>query len=376
MSVETTSQARDDWGQMSAASLARASGRGPHAAYASQDEMLEPGVLASILGRPVESVRREPRTVEESSTGAVFETIHLDGEAGASLISKTVERDRDWVAIATYDGVDREVRTWESGILGRLPGPAAHAVVAGARTESGYTVLMQDLSDHLLPSWSPIPDAEQALVLEAMASMHATFWMDPSLEDPFHGLSSLSSWIGHGAPRTMERLRLRMGPVGIADWIEAGWEKLPSVVDPQLADDLRAIADDPTLVVESMRDLPWTLVHSDLRPANTAVELGSQSAYFLDWARPCLAPPAMDMLYWLFTANSGVPDPRDELIEMYASALERRLGSRFSSDWWDRQLDLCFVAFVACFVPIMTQTNAEATLGWTDRCRPGLRALR
>jgi hypothetical protein len=339
--------------------------------------MLEPDVLASILGRSVRTVHRTPHTVDDSTTDAAFEAIHLDGAPGPSLISKTVERDKDWLAIATCDQVDREVRTWESGILARLPGPAAHAVVAAARTETGYTVLMHDISDHLLPNGYEVSlsNRHQAQVIEALASVHARFWMDPALSDPSLGLASLGSFIGSCSPRTVERIRLHMGRTDFTDWLEEGWDKLPSTVDPGLADDVRAIADDPTLAAETIQTLPSTLVHADPRPANLAVDPQTGSVYLLDWARPALAPPAIDLAYWMFTANQVAPVPREDLVSMYAATLERRLGSRFSSDWWEPQLDLCFVAFVASFAPIIANVNAEAAISWTERCRPGLRAL-
>lgn len=350
---------------------------GSRSAFASTDEMLEPDVLASVLGRPVAHVRRAPRSVEGSTTDATFESIYLDGEPRPSLIAKTVERDRDWVAIATHDRVDREVRTWESGILARLPAPATHAVVACARTDIGYTILMRDVSDLLLPNdpQADLPDEYQELAMRALASMHASFWMDPMLTDPSHGLATLSSFISHGAPRTVKRIQVRMGRTGFTDWLEEGWDRLPSAVDPQLAEDLRAIADDPTLIVQAMADQPWTLVHSDPRPANLALDPGTRSVIFLDWARPAVAPPAIDLMYWLFTANHVAPGPRGDLIETYEVALRSRLGSRFSSAWWEPQLDLCALAFVACFAPIMANISSEAIGGWAGRCLAALRRL-
>jgi hypothetical protein len=377
MMADTSALLPRDRRQLDPASHTRSSQTGARAAFASLDKMLEPDVLATILGRPVRTVQRTPHTVDDSTTDASFEAIRLDGAPGPSLISKTVERDKDWLAIATHDQVDREVRTWESGILARVPFPAAHAVVAAARTDTGYTVLMHDLSDHLLPNGygASLPNRHQARVIEALASVHATFWMDPSLGDPALGLASLRSFMGSCSPRTVERIRLRMGRTDFTDWLEEGWDKLPSTVDPKLADDLRAIADDPTLADEKMRGLPSTLVHADPRPANLAIDARTGRVYFLDWARPAVAPPAIDLAYWSFTANNDAPIPREDLLRGYAAALERRLGSRFSSDWWEPQLDLCFVAFVASFAPIIANINPEAAIGWTERCRPGLRAL-
>jgi len=350
----------------------------PRSAFASTDEMLSPDVLTSLLARPVRSVSREAFTpAGDSSTDAAFEAIHLDGEPTPSLITKTVERARDWVAIATRDDVDREVRVWEAGLLHRLSGPVTQTVVAGARSDSGYTVLMRNVSDWLLPDLPGVPPSasQQNLAIEAMASMHAAFWMDEALLDPFNGLSTLAGFTGHCAPGTLERIRVRMGASGMADWLEEGWDKLPTLTDARLAEDLRAVADDPTLVAETASAYPWTLAHTDPRPANVAIDEERRLVYLLDWTRPAVAPPAVDLLYWVFAANTACATPRAELIDAYSAALERRLGSGFSSTWWEPQLNLCFVAFVACFVPIIVNVNPDAVVGWTERCRPGLRTL-
>ena len=113
-----------------------------------------------------------------------------------------------------------------------------------------------------------------------------------------------------------------------------------------------------------------------LEPEVLAVDPNTGSVYFLDWARPALAPPAIDLAYWLFTANGGSPGPRQDLSRSYAATLERQLGTRFSSAEWEPQLDLCVVAFVAAFAPIIANTGSDAAVGWGERCRPGLRALR
>ena len=95
-------------------------------AAASVEEMLAPDALTQVLGRPVRSVERRPFTPTVwFSSGSVFEGIHLDSEVVPSLVMKTPDPDRDWGAITFDDRVDREIRVWETGLLDRLPPPAA-----------------------------------------------------------------------------------------------------------------------------------------------------------------------------------------------------------------------------------------------------------
>lgn len=361
----------------------RRTGPAWNTAYASTDEMLSAGSLAGILGRPVRSVERHPFAPPVwYSSGATFEGIHLDGEAVPSLVMKTAVPDHDWGAITFDDRVAREVRVWEAGLLHRLPSPATHAVVAAARSPSGYSVLMPNLSDLLLPDEQRASPgaAEQRLVLEALAAMHEEFWLDESILDPRISLASLGAFVGHLSLASLERVRAHMGAsIGrLVDeaWatIATGWERLRAV-DPGVAEVLWELANDPTPVVKAASGFPWTLVHTDPRPANAAIDATTQRVYLLDWTRPAAAPPAIDLVYWLWAGNEHLSMPREEVIESYRAALERRLGVRFSNDWWQPQLDVCFVAQFASFAPIIAGRQPDSVSWWIERTRPGLALL-
>lgn len=351
---------------------------GAHEVYGSRDRMLSAAALSEVLGSPVAQVRREPfATAGHSSTEAAFEAVYLDGATSPSLVAKTVTRSRDWVAIATHDTVDREVRAWEAGLLDRLHGPAAHAVRAGARDDATYSILMPDLSPHLLPDEhiaSPSP-VQQQLVVEALAALHAEFWMDDALGDGRLGLSSLALQVSHTSPSALERVRQQMGASPIVEWIARGWEQLPDLVDSRVAHDIRTLADDPAPLAAAAARFPQTLVHTDPRPANLAVDTAGGTVYFLDWARPAPTLPGYDLLYWVFTGDRHLAVPRDELIADYARALRRALGNQVSWDWWEGQLALSYLAFVASFAGIMAKAMPSALAWWIERAQPALRAL-
>jgi hypothetical protein len=351
---------------------------GAREVFSSIDVMLAPESLGHLLDRPVATVERtafEP--AGWSSTDAVFEGVHLDGEAEPSLLAKTVERAADWVAVATDDTVDREVRCWELGLLARLPAPATHAVVAAARSGSSYTVLMQDLSRWLLPDEGRIavPAAKHWLVLDALAAMHVEFWMDEELVDPALGLNRLASFIGHTAPSTLDRIRVKAGGASVISVIEDGWRRLPLVSDPSFAADVQWIADDPAPIVAAGARFPWTLTHGDVRPANLAIDSQDDRVFLLDWSRPTAAPPALDLAYWLFAGNQLRTVPNEDLIDFYVARLRSRLGSRFSYRWWEPQLRYSLLVVFACMAPFMAVSQPEAVAWWMERVRPEIWAL-
>jgi hypothetical protein len=352
--------------------------RGASEALSSLDELLTPAALTRSLGRPVKSVRREPfEPAGWSSTDAMFQAILIDDETEPSLLSKTVRRKADWVAVATDDTVDREVRTWESGLLARLPAPATHAVVAAARSARAYSVLMHDLSPWLLPdeAETAVPRNQQLLVLDALAAMHVEFWMEESLYDTALGLNSLATFIGHTSPSTMQTVRAKVGTPPVVGYIEDGWKRLPLVSDPAFAADVQWLADDPSPLVEAAARYPWTLTHTDPRPANLAIDDAGGRVFLMDWSRPTPAPPALDLAYWLFSGNRLDGIPHDDIIDAYVARLQRRLGRRFSMKWWAPQLDLCLLAVFVTTAPFIAAFQAEAVPWWTERVRSSLRTL-
>lgn len=346
-------------------------------AHPSLDVLLEPDELGTLLGRRVAEVRREPyEPAGWSSTDAVFEGVYVDAEAEPSLVAKTVRRDHDWVAVATDDTVDREVRCWESGLLDRLPASMRHVVVGTARTDAGYSLLMHEVSRWLVPNSRelPTPRPVQARVLEALAAMHARFWLDGSLHDRWLGLASLASFIGHTSPSSIEKVRHKGGTAELLDLAEEGWRRLPMVTDPSFAADVEWLAEDPALVARAAERWPWTLVHADPRSANAAIDDDGR-LILLDWARPVVGPPTVDLAYWLFGGNQHRAVPHTELIDLYAGSLRAHLGPRLPEDDWDALVAFGLLAVFVPMAPFIARFQPKAATWWMERVRPELLAL-
>lgn len=346
-------------------------------AYPDLDALLELSALGGLLGRRLASVRREPfEPAGWSSTDAVFEGVYLDGEATPSLLAKTVQRDHDWVAVATDDTVDREVRCWESGLLDRLPEPMSHVVLGAARTDRGYSLLMREVSRWLVENTaaSPATRQDQVRVIDALAAMHARFWLDATLHERSLGLASLSAFLGHTSPSATEKVRHKGGNPEVLDLAEEGWRRLPMLTDPSFAADIEWLAEDPALVARAAERLPWTLAHADARSANVAIDPDGR-VILLDWARPVVGPPTVDLAYWIFGGNQHRSVPHDELIEAYASSLRDHLGPRFSEETWDELLGLGLLAVFVPMAPFIARFQPEATTWWMERVRPQLLAL-
>jgi hypothetical protein len=343
----------------------------------SLDALLEPGELGMLLGRRVAEVRREPyEPAGWSSTDAVFEGVYVDGEREPSLVAKTVRRDHDWVAVATDDTVDREVRCWESGLLDRLPQSMRHVVLGTARTDAGYSLLMREVSSWLVPNTAatPTPRRLHAVVLDALAAMHARFWLDDSLTDRWLGLASLAGFVGHTSPSSIEKVRHKGGTSEVLDFAEEGWRRLPMVTDPSFAADVEWLAEDPALVTRAAERWPWTLVHADPRSANAAIDDDGR-LILLDWARPVVGLPTVDLACWLFGGNQHRAVSHTELIDLYARSLRAHLGPRLADDDWESLVALGLLAVFVPMAPFIARFQPEAATWWMERVRPELLAL-
>lgn len=348
--------------------------------YPSLDAMLEPTELAGLLGRPVDTVALAPMTtLGYSTTEADFRQVFVDGESTPAAVLKIVQWSRDWHAIATDDTQGREVAIWECGVLDRLPPAMGHAVRGAARFDDGAALLMDDLTRHLLPADVPFTPQRARGVLRAMAAMHATFWEDPPTDDLGASICPLERLLTRISAAMLTSLGGVLPDNQLVAHLPEGWDRLTSVVDPGVARDLQALADDPAPVVTALDGYPTTLLHGDLRGQNVAWD-GSR-AIAIDW-QPTVAPPAYDLAYFVFAA---VPLHPDEAMATYREMLATELGSAGSWSWWDDQLDICVAAVVAMMASPLALGEGEydprrdppwdSIHWWVARAARGLRLI-
>ena len=246
---------------------------------------------------------------------------------------------------------------------------------------------MPDITAHLAIPGARFSPARSAAILDAMAAMHAAFWEDVRLADATLGLCAPVHFLSHTSPRRASRMRDQLASF-VFDAIEAGWDALPSFFDPGLVRELRALADDPSAIVDALGSSPRTLVHSDIRPANLGLRDrvdGGAGVFIIDWGRPMFTAPAVDLGYYLgWTAVERATEV-DDSIAAYETRLRARLGPRLDDSWWPRQREIgilggllntiCFRALAAQGEDAIAATERAALAGWTDRMRGAVRML-
>jgi hypothetical protein len=242
---------------------------------------------------------------------------------------------------ATGDALCRAVAVWQQGLLDLLPPEIEHGILGCSLDEGGWAILMHDHASCMLP-YARFSPGTNTFLLDAMAALHATYLEAADLANPALGLCDLRHVYTVFAPATGWR------EMGAADEVPKrileGWALLPTLVEPDVADIIQGLLDDPTPLCTALARYPHTLVHGDWRHANHGLLPGDgRRLVLLDWQLATVAPPAVEMGRCLGTNSTLLPGTKEEAIACYRDHLTRRLGPRFHDDWWQPQLELALL---------------------------------
>lgn len=246
-------------------------------------------------------------------------------EAPASLIAKFPTTPQDTPSIYRaaqqrapaalqqhYQRCAREVRFYQTiAASGDVPTPRLYYGAADEAT-GRVILLLQDMQEvragDVLQGCS---STEAALILRAIAPLHARWWANPRLKT----FSWLPQWVGDSHAR-QERYNRQVGP-----FLERFGQQLPAFVS-EVIERLRfAYAH----VLTSLAEAPATLIHADLHLDNILFSPPGREppVTLLDWQGIALGPAVVDVA--LFVFGSLAVDQRraaeDELLQQYHALL-------------------------------------------------------
>jgi hypothetical protein len=319
--------------------------------YASLDAMLALETLSRLAGTPVTSVRRVPFVGGHSASGSSFLAIETNEADGPRLVLKQSSPACDWIVRATADTRGREVLAWESGLLDRLPPEITHPILACARDESGWSILMRDVSEEMMVDAivsDPITESEHLLILDALAALHAAFWEQPEIASPDRGYCSVPNLLLAFSPEVGRREWDHPNP--IPRIIAECWDLFWTVAEPDVAAIVRDLFDDPAPLCAALARFPQTVAHGDPRPSNLGIKRGSRPRLILlDWQLTGASVPGIDLAWYLSQMAYRLPIPRETTIARYRNRLEGHLGARLDDAWWQPQLDLSLLGHMLRF---------------------------
>jgi hypothetical protein len=301
------------------------------------DALSDPDALAAVVG-PVAFIERSPLvTLGYTYTGNTLERLdlHLASGGRQTLVLKRTATTLNWPAWRSGDAVGRETALLAepalTGVWEVLECPyRAFAVRLG---DAG--LLMDDLSDHLLPDIDePISVADEEALLAALAALHARYWESDVLRLPWLA-APVVRFALLGPMSSTEEAR-RPSPDVFFDDVRRGWEiafsRLPSHVKELLSRPASVLAAD-------CAGLPSTLLHGDAKVANFALLPGRRVAAF-DWQLLGAGPATLD-LGWYLAVNSGrLARPKEHVIAHYRDLLESHLTRPLSNLLWERMVSI------------------------------------
>lgn len=350
--------------------------------------LLDSEHLGHIVGRHVERIAHEPLVNVDGLSEAPLERIVASGPGGtSSFVLKRLAYASDWVMRATGDTHGRPVVVWAAGLLDRLPPCIEHGIVACAHDGADWAVLMRDVGETLVPPGdTPITAGEQEHFLMHMAAMHATLWEQRQWAQPSLGLCSLRQRYSALAPATMQRLDI--SAYAVPQMAVRSWDLLEDAVAPGVASTVRALLDDPGPLCAALRAYPQTVVHGDWKLGNLGLTDGGSDrrTVLLDWALVGVAPPAVDLAWYLAVNSARLPVTREATIETFVRGLRDALGNCFEQSWWEPQLDLALLgAFVQLGwskvsgalrgAPGVREREQDEVRWWSERVLRGARRL-
>ena len=322
-----------------------------HKPFTSLEAMLSVDAMSALEGRDVEHVEvdRWPPDAFRAISGCEFLKVRSSGRGGCrQYVVKRTSYATDLIMRLSDDRRCRERLVWERGILDVLPAEVTSPMLAHAIDGDGWALLMCDVSASLQPlerrrgnAWNVLSGTQATGIVDALASIHAAFYGNPSLEDPSLGLCTAAQLYTWTTPAVLER----EGPS--TNWFidaqRSGWAMLERLESVDVAAALRQLRADPTPLVDALARYPATLVHGDPRRENIGFSrTGRRRLVLIDWQFAAALPPTVD-LAWMVMNCQPMALSKEQVIDRYHGQLASRLGAHFDERTWEPQLRLALL---------------------------------
>ncbi len=291
--------------------------------------------LRAALGA-VASVRAVPLSTAGYS-GSTHQrlTVTYAGGRERSFVVKTVDIAHDWTLRISDDNMGREAAllgapellgVWETFHRPYL----AYAVQGGE-----FALLMEDLSEHLFSDVDePISLEAEEAALSSLAGLHARYWESDALKLPW--LTRISESFGAMGPHASDSPGMQVSAPEFREMMRRGWEACAKLLP---ADIFALLSREKEEFARLCEGLPKTLIHGDAKMGNFAFMPDKKIAAF-DWAMVGVAPPTVDLGWYLAINASRLAHTKEEVIQRYRELLEGRLGHPLEEHLWARMLDI------------------------------------
>jgi len=303
-------------------------------------DLTDPQSLSKIFGR-VKKISIKPfHTIGFS--GAVLQRVELILESNVTqhFILKQTNLKADWLSQRTHDTVGREAMWLNEDSLAKTWNIIDCPYIAFAQENDLTGLLMEDLSDHLLPdNREPIHIAKENRIIDTVTAMHAQFWESNEIKQ-LSWLTTSHDYLNLLKPGEHEEDKYCPPPEPLRTNMKQGWEiafqLLPSTVKNYLIQPA-------SKSFTRWKDLPVTFLHGDLKIANMAIVPGDRLALF-DWPMIGCAPCGIELGWYLAVNSTRLARTKEEFIYAYRSSLESHLQQVIDEKIWQEMIKLSIVS--------------------------------
>lgn len=329
----------------------------------SADSLLEPDTLRRLLdGSGAVAVDALPTL---GYSGSEFFRVTIEGAApqpSAYVVKRTV-LSADWFSHRTRDRIGREAAVLSAPRLAGIHDIFSLPYEAVGVEEGRFALLMQDVSDWLLPDErTPLDRGDEELILETLARLHATYWQAPELNE-LDWLHRPEDFLYIMGPLDHDRENRSAGSARrVNELIRTGWREALELLPDATRE---ALCRPPAEIAASWAHLPATLIHGDTKVANFALLPGSRVCA-LDWAFAGRAPCTFEIGWYLAVNSSRLSESKERTLLRYRSLLEAELEEVLDDAVWGQLEE----AGIVCGALMLLWAKGAAVAGG----RPGAEA--
>ncbi len=279
-----------------------------------------------IVHSDVDSLLRAHRLeavaeVPFTHTGFSGATLTRLTRADTTFVLKRMAITRDWIMRATNDESCREV---ELAAAAPELGPQIRTPAVGvARDRDGFALLMHDVTPDLIAP-SAISRSQLETIIEHMAELHRITppngivgWCDVNRRLTLLTPQTASIAAAYGAP--------------VADDIVGGWKLFATLAPTEVARLIDRLQKDASVLLRALEYLPAAFLHGDLKLDNIGLAPDGRM-WLIDWALTVVAPPAVELGWFLAINSRRLPVSLGETMSMYADAARIPPASREGHD--------------------------------------------
>jgi thiamine kinase-like enzyme len=301
--------------------------------------LTDPEFLSRILG-PIAKVEKTMLPFVGYS-GSVLERVEIILQTGVrrNFILKSTQIKADWLSQRSKDQVGREAALLGESSLSGIWDHIHCPYVAFAKENGIIGLLMDDFSNYLFPDIrEPIDSKSEDLILNSIASLHASFWESKEL-NKIDWLVNPYNYLEVFAAGEHESDQYAPPPPKIGHSIREGWNIALRLLPAEI---IKIITRPAKELFETWNDLPITLLHGDAKIANMVI-LPSGNLVMFDWTYVGRGPCGMELGWYIAVNSTRLTRSKEDIIRKYRSCLEFHLNFAISEEIWAKIIDLAIV---------------------------------